>query len=274
MKDEIYITLAGKTFSCRLLFSETAKYFKYFQIPDPGAPCVGAGSVCMTEKDWQFFLDSGADEDAHSEYSLLCFNMSDALLPYDRVLIHAVAIRWRDRAYLICAGSGTGKSTQARTLQELRPGEFSVICGDRPALEFCRAVSDDNCSKRITPADSAAKTTSVCPPSGPPADAKWEIIIHPSPWNGKENWYGADAAPLAGLILLERGETNKIVSISPKEAALSMYTHFIQTAWEADGIRKVAELENRLLQTVPIWKLTTHHVPDSTELLLEAVFSE
>ena len=235
MNDEIAVTLAGLTFSCRLRYPESARYF---QKPDPGAPRVGTGSVSMSEEDWAFFVSEGAEESPFSEYSLLCFNFSDALLPYDRVLVHGVALRWRDRTYLICADSGVGKSTQARWLRDLRPGEFSIICGDRPILSF-----HDN-----------------------------EIMVHPSPWNGKENWHGAPAAPLAGLILLERGEENRLVSLTDREAALPMYSHLIQTGCEPENIRRVAALETRLLQSVPIWKLTTHEVPASTKLLLGSIF--
>ena len=296
MNDEIAVTLAGLTFSCRLRYPESARYF---QKPDPGAPRVGTGSVSMSKEDWQFFVADGAEESPFSEYSLLCFNFSDALLPYDRVLVHGVALRWRDRAYLICADSGVGKSTQARCLRDLRPGEFSIICGDRPALEFrpCAPVgADAHIGPSASPAcHSERSEESASPPchsergeesvspvqSLPPRGKvsrpeavtdEGPILVHPSPWNGKENWHGAPAAPLAGLILLERGEENRLVSLTDREAALPMYSHLIQTGCEPENIRRVAALETRLLQSVPIWKLTTFRVPDSTRLLLDAVF--
>ena len=118
----------------------------------------------------------------------------------------------------------------------------------------------------------AAAHTVRLEPDPRTAQEAWEITVHPSPWNGKENWYGAGAAPLAGVILLERGEANSLSALSEREAAVPLYTSFIQTAWEPDNIRKIAELETRLLQSVPIWQLTTHQVPDSTKLLLDAIF--
>ena len=216
--------------------------------------------VHIDDRNWADYLAEGMEPCAHTEYSMLTPHFSDALLAFDRVILHGVAIRWRDRAWLICAASGTGKSTQAKHLQTLRPGEFSIICGDRPVLEFrspchCEPVTD-------------VTGVAIRPPSPP-----CEIIVHPSPWNGKENWHGADAAPLAGIILLERGEENALVSLTEREAALPFYPNFIQTAWEPENIKKIAELETRMLQAVPIWKLTTFQVPDSTKLLLEAVFS-
>ena len=276
MNDEIAVTLAGLTFSCRLRYPETAAFF---QKPDPGAPRVGTGSVCLTESDWQYFQSNGATDSAHSEYSLLCIPFSNALLPYDRVLIHGVAMRWHEEAYLICAPSGTGKSTQARFLQELRPGEFSVICGDRPALEFRKLPS---ASVSSTGAEGAAEKSAhvsglhtmgkVPSMRTSETDEISSVIVHPSPWNGKEDWKGAPAAPLAGIILLERGDKNDLLAISHREASLFMFAQFIQTAVDPDHIRRTAELVTRLLNSVPIWKLTTHDVPASTSLLLEAVF--
>ncbi|MBR7009354.1 MAG: hypothetical protein IKI02_00410, partial [Oscillospiraceae bacterium] len=98
------------------------------------------------------------------------------------------------------------------------------------------------------------------------------LLVHPSPWNGKENWHGAEAAPLAGLILLSRGPENRLTALTDREAALTMYQHFLQSAWVPENIRRVAALETRLLRAVPIWLLESDQVPDSTRLLLDAVF--
>ena len=139
-------------------------------------------------------------------------------------------------------------------------------------LEFTGLRPADQCpppeTRRVTTPD--GRTLEL---PGPPAPPQWDVTVHPSAWNGKENWHGAEAAPLAGLILLERGEKNRIVSLRPKEAALEMYTHFIQTGRDEKNLCRVAELETRLLSSVPIWRLSTNEVPASTELLLEAVFS-
>ena len=124
--------------------------------------------------------------------------------------------------------------------------------------------------------DEVASRASEPPRQNDPASASPvpEVIVHPSPWNGKENWHGADAAPLGGIILLRRGEENRLEAAQPREIALELYAQFIQTAADPDKIRKVAELETRMLESVPLWRLTTNTVPDSTRLLLESVFPE
>ena len=234
MRNIIEVTLARLTLPCALQYPEAA----VFPAPDPTAPRAEIDPVCLSPEDWAYYTARGFDASPQAEYSLLTAAFSDALMDFDRLIIHGVALCWRDRAWLICAPSGVGKSTQARWLQTLRPGEFAVISGDRPILSF-----HDN-----------------------------EIMVHPSPWNGKEDWYGAEAAPLAGIILLQRGEENRLEALKPRKAAVSVYTQLIQTAAREKKIRQAAELTNRLLRTVPVWRLTSRQPPASTQLLLDQVF--
>ena len=252
MEHIIDVTLAGLTLPCALRFPEAA----VFPPPAPDAPRAAIDPVRLTPEDWAHYVRRGSAESPQSEYSLLTAAFSDALMDFDRLILHGVALRRRDEAWLICGPSGVGKSTQARWLQALRPDEFGVICGDRPILEFCHCEPE-------TDATGAAIRPSA--PEGP-------ILVHPSPWNGKEDWHGADAAPLAGLILLERGDENRLVMLKPREAAVPVYTQVIQTTASETRIRQAADLVTRILRAVSVFRLTTFRAPDSTELLLDTVF--
>lgn len=230
------VTLAGRSFRVSARYAETASYFP---APDPEAPLVPGAPVSIPETDWQEYLQSGMEDCAHTEYSMLTAHCSDALLAFDCVILHAAALRWRDRSWLIIAPSGVGKSTQTRNLQTLLPGEVSVICGDRPVLERCGGA----------------------------------FRVHPSPWNGKENWHGAEAAPLGGLILLRRGPENRLYALREDEAILNLYVAFIQTSASVEAVTKVADLEDGLLRAVPTWLLVSDTVPDSTRCLMDGIFS-
>lgn len=230
------VTLAGRSFRVSARYAETASYFP---APDPEAPLVPGAPVSIPETDWQEYLQSGMEDCAHTEYSMLTAHCSDALLVFDCVILHAAALRWRDRSWLIIAPSGVGKSTQTRNLQTLLPGEVSVICGDRPVLERCGGA----------------------------------FRVHPSPWNGKENWHGAEAAPLGGLILLRRGPENRLYALREDEAILNLYVAFIQTSASVEAVTKVADLEDGLLRAVPTWLLVSDTVPDSTRCLVDGIFS-
>ena len=248
MKENYYnISLAGITIPCKFQFTETASYFpeKYIKHSDNRV-----SAILIDANEWNILKSLDMIESPYSEASLMTAYLSEALTEYQRAIVHGVAIRWKGKAYLICANPGVGKSTQARFLQELRPGEFEIICGDRPVIQ---AQLTNNSGVDI---------------------GKGEVIVHPSPWNGKENWHGAAAAPLGGLILLERGSQNKIKKISELEAILPMYTYFIQLNRDEEVIKRIARLETCLLRAAPIWKLTSFQVPASTRILLDEVFIE
>ena len=245
MEALVCLTLAGVRLPCVLQFPENAARLSATPLDRPSCP---VEPVSIPAAHWPFYASTGVRNSPDGEYTVLPCYCSEALMAYDRMIFHSVAIRWRDKAYLITAPSGVGKSTQAKHLQALRPGEFSIICGDRPVLQFCPSVD-----------------------AAPEADQF--VMVHPSCWNGKEGWHGAKAAPLAGLILLERGDENRICALSPREAAIPSFQQAFQSYSRPDVVRTTAKMVTKLLQFVPIWKLTTHEVPDSTRLLLETVFS-
>ena len=230
---ETTIVLDGQRISCNCRIQDTIKLFPHTE------PSIGRSisPVCIPDPDWNRFLARGLPEDGRTEFSALTSFLSDALMEFDRILIHGAAVRFQDKAYLILAPSGVGKSTQARYLAELCPGEFGVICGDRPLLRFEQ--------DRIT----------VCP----------------SPWNGKENWQGAAEAPLDGLILLTRGTENRVSLPSLCQAVLHTFPQMIQTGWDPKKVRTAVKLTERLLKETSVLLLESSDVPDSTQLLLEVL---
>ena len=119
------------------------------------------------------------------EYLELGPRVSDALLPYGRILFHGAAILWRGRVWVFTANSGTGKTTQYMLWKLCFGSEVKILNGDKPLLEF----------------------------------REGGILVHPSPWRGKEGLGSLDAAPLGGIILLEQSEENRMRRLLPAEAA-------------------------------------------------------
>ena len=258
------VKLAGIELPCVFRFPDTHRYFN-------AAPCqteaIPAAPVQISDAEWQELLARGMADCAHTEYSMLTPWCCDALLAHDRAIFHGAALRRHDRAWLICGLSGAGKSTQARLLQELRPGEFQVICGDRPVLEYRHSERSEGSASPVP------QSLSPWGKLAPQEPDEGSIMVHPSPWNGKENWYGAPAAPLAGVILLERGEENSVEPLRSALASVPMFAYLIQTRREEESILAAAKFVDRLLRLVPVWRMRTHEVPASTELLLKTLFS-
>ena len=240
MNDPLYtysLELAGVPLTGGFRYEKTADYLG----DAVTGPAAGGEPLTVGDWEWSIWPQTGKPVDAFAEYSLFVYGASTALLAHDRCAIHAAAVRWRDRAWLIAAEPGVGKSTQVRTLQELHPGEFSVICGDKPILERREDGS---------------------------------ILVHPSPWNGKEGWHGAEAAPLGGVVRLLRGEENGIEPFPVKDAAWPLYSFLIHTGETEENIRGAAAIADAVLSSVPAWRMTTHQVPDSTRLLYEELLTQ
>ena len=227
--------LAGTVFTWDFHFPETKDYLRKW-ITGPAEDDTGAVRVSAQEfSDWEH---CGNTVDAFAEFCLLCQQTSEALLPKDRLVIHAGAVHFRGRAFLIAGGSGVGKSTQIRTLQELCSGEIGVINGDKPVLECCA----DGC-----------------------------VIVYPSPWNGKEGMHGADAAPLGGIFLLRRGSENAMERVTETVAAPFLYLQIFQSFTSKESIRLAGKMEERILRSAPVFLFTSNDVPASTRLLIDTL---
>ncbi len=159
--------------------------------------------------------------DAYIELMELCPRASDVLLPFHRVIFHGSAFAWRDKAWIFAAGSGTGKTTQYLLWKALWGEDIQIINGDKPILAF------ENRS----------------------------IGVYPSPWNGKESMGQPLSKSLGGIILLKRSSENRIRRLSPQEAAGPLFLQFLFSRATTQDVRTVCQLEEELLNQVPLWLL-------------------
>lgn len=174
------------------------------------------------------------------EHMELCTRACDALLPFERAIFHGVAFIWRGQAWLLTALSGTGKTTHYIQWKRQYGSEISIINGDKPVLDF----SDEG------------------------------ISVHPSPWRGKENMGSMRSAPLGGIIMLKQGQGNAMRRVEPKEAVAELFMQFLFTRSTPLDVRRVCALEERLLQTVPVWQLVNRGDEASARLCHDTLAKE
>ena len=102
------------------------------------------------------------------------------LLPLkNRVVMHGVALKYQQNGYLFLAPSGTGKTTHTNLWKDYLKDNLDIINGDKPILEF----------------------------------KKGDIILHASPWCGKENIFNNKTAELKAICLIDRAVQNTIEKI-------------------------------------------------------------
>ena len=232
-----YHTIQIAGIECRVVFRfpETVQFFgSYIQ----GTSEDGLNAISVKDYEFEDWKNLGNEVNPHGEYSLLSLQTSEALFEHQRFIFHAVAFRWNDRAWLLTGQPGVGKSTQYKNLKELYPEEISIINGDRPVLQ----ILDDG-----------------------------GIMVHPSPWNGKENWCGAEAAPLAGIIYLKQGKENTIRTLTAQEAAVRTLSSVFHSYENEDVVKKAAKMASTLLKHTPLWLLTNKGDLESSALLLDTL---
>lgn len=232
----ITVDLGGVPIELSLSYPNYLPVYDEFLTDNPPVACASVSPEDMREGREKFSDVS----DAYLEEVKLVTAVSTVLLPFNRVVFHCVAFVWKNRAWLLTAPSGTGKTTQYWLWKLLFPDEVTMLNGDKPLIE----VAKDN------------------------------IIVHPSPWRGKENMGNAVSAPLGGIIILEQAEKNSISRLSPKQAAGRIYLQFLCSKATEEELLKVCSLEHSILSTAPVWLLKNCGDEASVRLCRKTIESE
>lgn len=193
----------------------------------------------ISEEYIQDYIKETHTSSAYAEHMGLLLRTSNELLKYDCCAFHAVAIRVNGKGYLISADSGVGKTTQYKNLKKLYGDEIEIINGDKPFL----------CFKNN------------------------EIIIYPSFWRGKEDYGSNINCRLCGLIFLVQDGKNLIFKENPENNVVRSLGKFIYYPDSENVIRKVCELDRKLLKSIPIWQFKNLGDLDSSQMLYETVLS-
>lgn len=174
---------------------------------------------------------------AYAEQKCLLILASDNMMKFNQFIFHSVAVTIKGSTWLLSGPSGIGKSTQYRNLRKLYPDEVKIISGDNPVL----ALMDG------------------------------KVIVYPSPWNGKENWHSLNSGTLSGIILLEQSKQNQFRAVTQAEAVVPVYRSINTYAKTEEQIHLIADLERRLITTVPVFKFENTGDMDSSAFLYKSL---
>ncbi|MBQ1476781.1 MAG: hypothetical protein IIZ33_01345 [Erysipelotrichaceae bacterium] len=178
-------------------------------------------------------------EDDYVEYKGLIYLTATFLLRMNCSIFHAVSFIWKGKAWLLSGKSGTGKTTQYQNWKSLFPEEIQMISGDMPLLDL----------------------------------RSGKILVHPSPWNGKEGYKGSSSAELGGIIFLEQGKENHFRQSSLKENIFSLFHQFCAVPNDEEEVTKLSFLIERILREVPLWTYVNDGTAGSTLILKEELSS-
>ena len=129
---KISVKLAGLPMEIGLQYSKYLYIFAPFASEEPPR---AFASVSPDElvRAAAWYPEGGA---AYAEMMELCPRVSDALLPFDRLVFHALAFEWRGRVWLLTGPSGAGKTTHYLRWKLRYGEELRLLNGDKPLLEI------------------------------------------------------------------------------------------------------------------------------------------
>lgn len=164
--------------------------------------------------------DPGAENRNVVENYSLCRALAEYLPERNRVLFHGSSLAIDGQGVLFTAKSGTGKSTHTRLWREVFGERVVMVNDDKPFLHI-----------------GAERTT-----------------IYGNPWRGKHRLGSNMSAPLRAICIICRGEENRILRLTPREALPTL----LQQTYMPENpqmLRQTLALTDRLSKTVPVYRL-------------------
>ncbi len=175
-----------------------------------------------------------SDED--SEYISTCTSFYRQLLEFEGMMLHASAVVLDGRAYLFSATSGTGKSTHTQLWRKVFGDRAVILNDDKPALRY--------------------------------ENGMW--YAYGTPWSGKTDLNVDWKVPLAGIAMLERGQQNEIERFYGHQAIFAILEQTLRPR-ETQLRMKLLGLLDKLLSTVPVWKLRCNMNEDAATVSYTAM---
>ena len=174
------------------------------------------------------------------EYISTGWSFYRQLLGFDGMLLHASAVMMDGKAYLFSAPSGTGKSTHtALWCRVFGEDRAKILNDDKPALRL---------------EDGA-------------------FYAYGTPWSGKTDQNINVRVPVAGICILGRGEENTIRPYKGRQAIHDILEQTIRPQ-DQNLTENLLELLDRLLQTVPVWKMECNMDPQAALMAWRAMSAD
>ncbi|MBP5694114.1 MAG: hypothetical protein J6X03_01485 [Bacilli bacterium] len=216
-------------------FNETTKRYCKDFIVDEKPDLV----ISLTEEDIKNEVINSTNNQFYvdEEISALYRKIADTLIEKNIVVFHSSSFMVGDSAFLVTARSGVGKSTHVKLLKELLNEKMSYINDDKPLLE----VKGD------------------------------KIIIHSSPWNGKERRGSNVSAELKAIIFLSRGVDNTFEKIEDKNSIYFDLISQIYLPYEKAKREKALKIADKIKENINFYKIYVNKDISAAKMTYERI---
>lgn len=157
------------------------------------------------------------------------------LIQHDAFLLHSSVVVHNGRAILFTGPSGAGKSTQANLWRTYLGAD--ILNGDRCVI---------------------MERTDGFYGGG-------------SPLAGHSHIYRPEQAPIAGIFLVEHAPDNRVQRLG-FEALSPLLSQTLVNSWNSGFMEKVSDLFQRLLEQVPVYRLSCRPDKEAVKLVFDTIF--
>lgn len=154
------------------------------------------------------------------------------------ILLHSSYIKYKNKAILFTAPSGTGKSTQADLWNKYEDAE--IINGDKTAIQK--------------------------------VNGRW--YAYGLPYAGSSDIFKNITTPISTIVVLRKGDKNKIEKLSLKEAFKYIYSETIINTWDDQFVNTAIDIILGIIRDVPVYILSCLPNQDAVELLKSQIGGE
>lgn len=158
------------------------------------------------------------------------------LMKNDAIILHSSVVCYKGKCVLFSGRSGVGKSTQADIWNKAFNAE--IINGDRCVI----AKRDD------------------------------AFFGCGSPYAGSSEIFKQKEAPIAGIVFVSQGKSNRIYPVSKKEAFFRIYSQCVVNTWDASYTKKMCDFTDILIEKTPMYILSCKPELSVAELVKQQLY--
>ena len=170
--------------------------------------------------------------EATSIYRKICLKLMD----FDAFLLHAAVVAVDGEGYAFLAKSGVGKTTHAKYWLQYFGERAFIVNGDKPII---RILGN-------------------------------EVFAYGTPICGKENENANMGVPLKAIFFLERGHGTTVTEM-PGEMIPERIASQLMLTKNGKQREKIFELADRVMNLVPMYRLSCDMDPDSARIVWESI---
>lgn len=217
------IQLADLYFQIEPKYDYLRKMMDGFDVPDSNIGVDSFIPIQVTQEEIAAEQAKGESfPNAYLESLAIYRKICESIVMEDVFLFHCSAFAYKDKAVLIAAPSGTGKSTHARLWREYFPDDVTMINDDKPLIRW----KDDT------------------------------FVIYGTPWAGKHHLTNNISVELGCIVILERGSSNEAVPLSKNEAYPRLLGQVYRPVSSAEKMARTFTFLDALVDKIPVLQLT------------------